>query len=204
MEDFDEIIRRYSEELKEMGNAYGGEAQIETAENAPVSENEKVSEEATTESQKSENTVFDNETEEETIENESSEDENAEFEAEEVNPPKVTFPEGEATSSADFFARVFTGEGAYPVKAARVVVYRGDNIYAFLETDGEGSTKRVKLPAFKESNSLDPDSENRSLEYLADVFASGFTAQKGLAVSAVGGSEIVLNVLLVPEEERLS
>ena len=204
MEDFDEIIRRYSEKLKEMGDTYGGEVQIETVENAFVSENEESLQETTTESQESENTVFDNETEEETIENEPSEDENAEFEAEEVNPPKVTFHEGEATSSADFFARVFTGESAYPVKDAKVVVYRGDNIYAFLETDGEGSTKRVKLPAFKESNSLDPDSENRSLEYLADVFASGFTAQKGLVVSAVGGSEIVLNVLLVPEEERLS
>lgn len=187
-----------------MGDAYGGEIISEIAEKEPESENETTSEEVTTESQKSENTVFDDKTKEETIKNEPSEVENAEQEAEEVNPPKVIFPEGEATASADFFARVFTGEGAYPVKSARVVVYRGDNIYAFLETDGEGSTKRVKLPAFKESNSLDPDSENRSLEYLADVFASGFTSQKELVVSAVGGSEIVLNVLLVPEEERLS
>lgn len=204
MEDFDEIIRKYSEKLKKMGDAYGGEAPAEAPEKASESENEEISQETTTESKKEENAVFDGETKEETAKKEESEDENAETESEEPKAPKVTFPEGEATSSADFFARVFTGEGAYPVKAARVVVYRGDNIYAFLETDGEGSTKRVKLPAFKESNSLDPDSENRSLEYLADVFAEGFTAQKGLVVSAVGGSEIVLNVLLVPEEERLS
>lgn len=204
MEDFDEMIRKYSEKLKKMGDAYGGEASAKTPENASESENEETLKETTTESQKEENTVFDDKTEEEEAKKEDSEDENAEIELEEAEPPKVIFPEGEATSSADFFARVFTGEGAYPVKGARVIVYRGDNIYAFLETDGEGSTKKVKLPAFSESNSLDPDSENRSLEYLADVFASGFTAQKGLVVSAVGGSEIVLNVLLVPEEERLS
>lgn len=203
-DDIDEMIKRYSEKLQQMGDAYGGEVTSEIVSEGAVSENEETSQKMTTEPKKDENPIFDNETTKQEAKKEESEGENAEQKQEEAAPPVVAFPEGEATSSADFFARVFTGEGAYPVASARVIVYRGDNIYAFLETDSEGSTKRVKLPAFRESNSLDPDSENRSLEYLADVFASGFTAQKGLVVSAVGGSELVLNVLLVPEEEGLS
>ncbi len=204
MEELDEIIKSYSEKLKQMGDAYGGEAPREEAEKASESENEETLQEVTTESLAEENYANSTETAESEGENGELREEAAVNTEPAAGPPVVAFPEGEATSSADFFARVFTGEGAYPVASAKVVVYRGDNIYAFLETDKEGSTKRVKLPAFKQENSLDPDSENRSLEYLADVFASGFTAQKELVVSAVGGSEIVLNVLLVPEEERLN
>lgn len=186
-----------------MGSIYGGEAEKKAPSNEPESENEVSSSKESNEPQKEENAENEADLQEKTAKNTPSEEENA-FAQEVATAPSVILPEGEATSSATFFARVFTGENTYPVAGARVVIYRGDNIYAFLETDKNGRTKSVKLPAFSESNSLEPENENQSIAYNADIFASGFTSQKGLLVSAVGGSEIVLNVLLVPEEEGLS
>jgi len=207
-ENLDELIKKYSEALVEMGQTYGGEVPLEraeTAEKEPKSENEAVSDIATTDSDDNEKPLSAPETATEAAEIELTGEEDDPVNTEPaVKAPSVNFEEGEATSSATFFARVFTGEGAYPVKEARVVVYRGDNIYAFLETDAEGKTKTVRLPAFEESNSLESDNENRSIDYFADIFAQGFDVQKGLLISAVGGSDIVLNVLVVPEKEGLS
>lgn len=192
----------------EMGQTYGGELLPEvgtTPENTPKIDSDSVLDETTTESPKEENVQNDAETMAKPPENTLSEDENeAVNTSPAVREPSVSFPEGEATSSANFFARVFTAENAYPVEGAKVVVYRADNIYAFIETDSEGKTKTVKLPAFEKSNSLDKDNIYQSIDYFADVFAVGFTPQKGLQVSAVGGSDMVLNVILIPEEEGLS
>lgn len=185
-----------------MGSVYGGEAEKETPSDTSDEAEETTSDEEGNESPEREKEPSEPISEKERVKNEGSDTENAEAESA-ARPPSVLMPEGEATSSATFFARVFTGEGSYPVQGAKVVLYRGDNIYSFLETDENGRTKTVKLPAFAESNSLEPDNENQSISYNADVFAESFTPQKGLLVSAVGGSEIVLNVLLVPQEERL-
>lgn len=203
-DNLDEIIKKYSEALMEMGQTYGGEVQLEgrkLTEKASKIGYGKTLQKATTDSSQKEKAVETAETDENDKENDASGDETADTDN---KAPTVSFPQGEATSSASFFAGVFTAENAYPIEGARVVVYRADNIYAFLETDGEGKTKTVKLPAFEESNSLDKDSEYQNIDYLADVFAEGFRAQKGLLVSSVGGSDIVLNVLMVPEEEGLS
>lgn len=207
-ENLDELIKKYSEVLVEMGQTYGGEVPLgasETAGKELKSKNKAVSNVVTTDSDDKENPLKAPETATGSGEIVLTGDEDDPVNTEPaVKAPSVNFEEGEATSSATFFARVFTGEGAYPVKGAKVVVYRGDNIYAFLETDAEGKTKTVRLPAFEESNSLESDNENRSIDYFADIFAQSFDSQKGLLVSAVGGSDIVLNVLVVPEKEGLS
>lgn len=191
----------------EMGQTYGGEVPIETqktVKNAAEADSEDASEGTTTESPKEENTPKTPKTAQTAPKNASPETENESINTSPaVRAPEVSFPEGEATSSASFFARVFTAENAYPIEGAKVVVYRGDNIYAFVETDSEGRTKTVSLPAFEESNSLEEDNSRQSIDYYADVFSAGFVTQKGLLVSAVGGSDIVLNVLMIPEEEEI-
>ena len=201
IEDIDEMIKKYSQSLVEMGLIYGGEVEKDVA-MLPNAENESTSEEAMSSSSEAANPSKAPETVAETAKNTSIEVEDVNTDPA-VSPPSARFPEGEATSAAAFSAAVFSGAQAYPVANARVVVYRGDNIYAFVTTDGNGKTKTVSLPAFDESNSLESDNPRRSIDYLADVFAEGFIAQKGLLVSAVGGSDILLNVLMIPEEERI-
>ena len=104
----------------------------------------------------------------------------------------------EMTAYATFSARVFTGNNAYPVENAKVLVVKDDKLYTFLTTDRDGATKKVRLPAFPESNSLDPDSENQRVNYTGEVYATGFTPKKGLLISAVGGSDVVLDVQMTP------
>ena len=202
IEDIDEMIKKYSQSLVEMGLIYGGEAE-KSGVTVSKTENKAASEETTSSSKESENTQKEPETATETAKNTTIEVEDVNTDPA-VSPPSVDFPEGEANSSATFSAAVFSGAEAYPVANARVVVYRGDNIYAFVTTDENGKTKAVRLPAFDESNSLESDNPRRSIDYSADVFAEGFITQKGLLVSAVGGSDIILNVLMIPEEERIS
>ena len=196
------MIKKYSQSLVEMGLIYGGEIEKDST-TSPNTENKTAFEETTSSSEEAPNPPKSPETAAETAENASIEVEDVNTDPA-VSPPSVDFPEGEATSSAAFSAVVFSGAETYPVANARVVVYRGDNIYAFVTTDENGKTKAVRLPAFDESNSLESDNPRRSIDYFADVFAEGFITQKGLLVSAVGGSNIVLNVLMIPEEERIS
>lgn len=196
------MIKKYSQSLVEMGLTYGGEVEKE-APAAPKTAYKAALKEMTTSSKETENTANPPEMPAETPKNTSIEVEDVNTDPA-VGPPTVSFPEGEATSFAGFVAAVFSGEEAYPIAEARVVVYRGDNIYAFLTTDENGRTKTARLPAFEESNSLESDNPRRSIDYNADVFAEGFIAKRGLLVSAVGGSDILLKVIMVPDEERIS
>ncbi len=217
-ENFDDIIKKYTEALEIMGQTYGGEAES-VAETPPKTENERLSQNeasyppekenpvqgAETEETAAENEVTPTENEEPPTENGESPTENADVNTDPaVGPPSMNFPEGEATSFAPFSAAVFSGEEAYPIAGARVVIYRGDSIYAFLTTDENGRTNAARLPAFEESNSLEADNPQQSIDYSADVFAEGFITQKGLLVSAVGGSDILLKVIMIPQEERIS
>ena len=202
-ENLDDIIKKYTEELEMMGRVYGGEFE-KTVEKPPKTENEEISTEVTTESNEDNNAVKEAEMPPETAKNEETEVESGGIDTEPaVNEPATENVQSEAVSSADFTAVVYSGEGAYPVEGARIVVYRGDSIYAFLQSDKNGRTKTVRLPAFSEESSLTPDNPESNIDYSADVFAEGFIAQKGLLVSSVGGSEILLKVLLVPEGERV-
>ncbi len=119
--------------------------------------------------------------------------------AEEISPEE----ENDLTDFAAFSARVFTGNNAYPIENAKVLVVKDDNLYTFLTTDRDGVTKKVRLPSFPESNSLNPESGQRSIEYTGEVYATGFTPKKGLLISAVGGSDIVLDVQMTPISERV-
>lgn len=112
--------------------------------------------------------------------------------------------EDDMESFATFRGRVFTGFGAFPVENAKVILYKNDVLYAFLVTDKNGETLTIKLEAFPEKNSLEPLSDEQRTDYSADVYAEGFTEKKNLLVSAVGGSDVVLDVELVPESEVIS
>ena len=105
--------------------------------------------------------------------------------------------------TAVFYARVFTGDSAYPLKGAKVVLRRDGQLTAFLISDKNGETPKVKIPAYPKENSLEPFSENQRLDYLADVYMTGFTTRKDLLVSAVGGAEVVLDVQMSPVSERI-
>lgn len=105
--------------------------------------------------------------------------------------------------TAVFYARVFTGDSAYPLKGAKVVLRRDGQLVSFLISDKNGETPKVKIPAYPKENSLEPFSENQSLDYLADVYMKGFTTLKDLLVSAVGGTEVVLDVQMTPVPERI-
>lgn len=106
------------------------------------------------------------------------------------------------TDTATFFATVRTGGGAYPVPNAKIIVGKDDSIVSFLITDGNGDTPKVSLPAYPREDSLSSETA-RTVNYFADVYRSGFQDKKNLPVSAVGGAEIVLNVELTPNEERM-
>lgn len=105
------------------------------------------------------------------------------------------------TGKATFFADVSTGGGAYPVANAKVIVGKNDTIYAFLVTDENGNTPKVTLPAYPAADALNPATV-KTVEYYADVYASGFEEKRNLEVSAVGDSNIILTVELTPMQER--
>ncbi len=109
----------------------------------------------------------------------------------------------EPTDFAYFRARVFTGNNAYPIENARVLVIKDGKLFTFLSTDSDGITKKVKLPSYPEINSLEPESDEQYVQYTAEVYAKGFTPKKNLLVSAVGGSDVILDVQLTPLDERV-
>ncbi len=131
---------------------------------------------------------------------EEAQSENEESENTDSIEPIPTEPQ----NFASFMAAVFTADSAFAVENARVSIYRGDNLYAFLTTDKSGETIKIKLEAFPEKNSLESLSEDQRIDYSASVSADGFTTQTGLLVSAVGGADIVLNVQLIPESEGIN
>ena len=191
IDNLDDMIKKYTEVLENMGRAYGGEEE-RTVVTPSVAQKEEVSEQTTTYSDTEENAEKDPETATETPENTDDGQLNDDEQDSAANDGDKEAADSELTSSADFTAAVFSGEQTYPVEGAKIVVYRDDNIYAFLETDKNGTTKKMSLPAFAKENSLEADNPLRSVDYYADAFAEGFTAQKGLLVQAVGGSEIFL------------
>lgn len=198
------MIKKYRDALNEMGQLYGGEEKNELILQGEKDPKEDTSIQESNESAETEKALNDTENSaydanESLSADESVNEEDGNF----FRAPSVMLPEGEMTDFAYFTANVFSGEETYPVEKAKIVIYRGDNIYAFLSTDESGKTKKIKLPAFNRENSLESDNPDKTVSYQADIFAEGFVAQKGLLVDAVGGSDIVLKVILVPEEERI-
>ena len=114
-----------------------------------------------------------------------------------------SYPEANPENYATFTARVFSGDEAYPVEGAKIMIYRDGNLHTFLITNENGETPTVKIESAPAENALIPNSENQELDYRADVYADGFTPRKGLLVSAVGDSHILLTVQLTPLSERI-
>ena len=102
-----------------------------------------------------------------------------------------------------FTAKVYSGNQAYAVPDAKISVDLDGKLYAFRITDENGSTRQIKLESYPKLNSFIPESDEQTVDYSADVFADGFIERKGLLVSAVGGSDILLNTELTPLSERI-
>lgn len=122
---------------------------------------------------------------------------------EEENNRQPDVPGEGKDSFALFTARVFAGDSVYPIPGAKILIYLGKELQAFLITNEEGETPWIRLASYPKENSLEPLNTQQSVDYYADVYAPGFTERKGLLVSAVGGSKIILRVPLTPQEERI-
>ena len=112
-------------------------------------------------------------------------------------------PLADPENFALFTARVFSGGEAFAVPNAKISIYLDGKLHAFLITDANGATKQIKLQSYPALNNFIPDSTEQTLDYSADIYADGFSERKGLLVSAVGGSEILLNIELTPLSERI-
>ena len=117
--------------------------------------------------------------------------------------PTSELPLAAPENFALFRAAVYSGNQAYAVPEAKISIYLDGKLHAFLITDENGSTQQIKLESYPKLNSFIPESDEQTIDYSADIFADGFTERKGLLVSAVGGSEILLNTELTPLSERI-
>ena len=117
--------------------------------------------------------------------------------------PTSELPLANPENFALFTAKVYSGNQAYAVPNAKISIYLDGKLHAFLITDANGATKQIKLESYPKINSFIPESDEQTIDYYADVFAEGFTERKGLLVSAVGGSDILLSTELTPLSERI-
>ncbi len=117
--------------------------------------------------------------------------------------PTSELPLANPENFALFSARVFSGGEAYPVPNAKISIYLDGKLHAFLITDENGATKQIKLESYPKLNSFIPENTEQTVDYSADVFAEGFSEKKDLLISAVGGTDILLNTELTPLSERI-
>ena len=112
-------------------------------------------------------------------------------------------PEADPENFSYFSAAVYSGNQAYAIPDAKISIYIDGKLHAFLITDKNGKTKKIKLGSYPKINTFIPESQEQRVDYYADIYADGFTPKKGLLVSAVGGSDILLNAELTPLSERI-
>ena len=117
--------------------------------------------------------------------------------------PISDLPLANPENFALFTAKVYSGNQAYAVPNAKISIYLDNTLHAFLITDENGTTKQIKLQSYPALNNFIPESDQQTIDYSADVFAEGFIEKKGLLVSVVGGSDILLNTELTPLSERI-
>lgn len=188
----DKLIASYSDELLKQNTLWQSKGLTPLYEEKTQDDiNEEISNQ-----EQSEDYIKDEEQDSE-VEEKTDADDNTE--QENVSSESSVMPD----STANFFARVLSANGAYPVFEARVLLYKDGELFKVLTTSISGETPKVKIPAYSKENSLNPQGENQRFEYSADIYADGFVTQKGLVVSAVGDSEIILAVQLTPVEERI-
>ncbi len=215
------MIEQYTKQLLEMGKLHGGEAAPATVEDEKVevpakkaSEDEAPSEKETFQQPpeiNEEENIYENKADAlsqedigEIIRQQEEKKTMLENELENQTQLNDTAEEEKLSSQASFVARVFAGENIYPVADAKVIIYQGDKIFAFVTTDENGSTKKITLPAYPMQNSLEAENTEQTSDYMADVFAPGFVPKKGILVSTVGESEVILDVFMTPESERIN
>lgn len=117
--------------------------------------------------------------------------------------PDSEVPLADPNDFAYFSAGVYSGNQAYAIPNAKISIYLDGKLHSFLITDENGTTKKIKLQSYPKTNTFIPENDRQTVDYSADVFAEGFAEKKGLLVSAVGGSDILLNVELTPLSERI-
>ena len=187
--ELDELISKYTDDLIKLKKKWA-QLGIETETLSASSDKDS----ADTSEEAQENTEFHDIIDDTAIE---PEDDNTSI------SPSEEIPKSSPENFAMFSARIFTGNQAYPVANAKVSVYLDGKLHLFLITDENGETKKVKLESFPEINSFIPENTNQALDYSADIYADGFTQKRNLLVSAVGDSDILLNVQLIPLSERI-
>ncbi len=198
----DEMIAYYSDELMKLKKTKMENA--ETAEtNIPQQENENVESVAENEEPETDTQQDDFIIEEDLPMLPFNEEEEQSTQSDETSETVQTQNETVPLSTANFFARVFSGDSAIPILGAKVILKRNGELYKVLTTSASGETQKIKIASYEKENSLQPESENQSYDYFADVYADGFVTQKDLLVSAVGESEIILTVQMIPVSERI-
>ena len=193
--DLDELISKYTDDLiklKEKWSQLGISVQEKAS---PTQEDTKAVDEPSAEVQSEEAAIPYTEDFQDTAVKPDQEKENI--------SPASELPLASPENFALFTAKVYSGSQAYAVPNAKISIYLDGKLHAFLITDENGSTKQIKLEAYPKINSFIPESTEQTIDYYADIFAEGFTERRGLLVSAVGGSDILLSAELTPLSERI-
>ena len=195
--DLDLLISKYTDDLIKLKDKWSESGII--TEEAPMPDNEET-EDAITE--ESEDDIPD-ETEE-ALPEEIIEDTAVKPDEDKENiSPISDIPLADPENFALFTAKVYSGNQAYAVPDAKISVYLDGKLHAFLITDENGSTKQIKLESYPKLNTFIPESDEQTIDYSADIYAEGFIERRGLLVSAVGGSDILLSTELTPLSERI-
>ncbi len=197
--DIDELISKYTDDLlklKDKWSQWGIVTEETTAVNTELPTQEETTEVPTEE--------ITDESLEEPPQVSAQEDTAVKPDEERENiSPTSELPLANSENFALFIAKVYSGNQAYAVPNAKISIYLDGKLHAFLTTDENGATKQIKLESYPKINSFIPESNEQTIDYSADIFAKGFAERKGLLVSAVGGSDILLNAELTPLSERI-
>ena len=191
--DLDELISKYTDDLLKLKEKWSqwGIVTEEPQEESPLPETatyenpDEITKEAPTREATTEDAAVKTDEEQENISS--------------TSDLPTTTPENYAL----FRANVYSGNQAYAVPDAKISIYLDGKLHAFLITDENGATKQIKLESYPKINSFIPESTQQTVDYSADIFAEGFAEKKGLLVSAVGGSDILLSTELTPLSERI-
>ena len=193
-QDFNFLISKYSNDLMELKEKWSKWGVVTEEKNEKEEDSESPVSEKVKETPEFPEEDF---PEEERILNESS------LLSDSAKGAESEYPKVNPENYATFIASVFSGDEAYPIEGAKIMIYRENNLHTFLITNANGKTAKVKIESAPAENALVPNSENQEINYFADVFADGFAPKKGLLVSAVGDSDILLTVQLTPLSERI-
>lgn len=92
----------------------------------------------------------------------------------------------------------FSGNQAEPIEGARVVVSRGDTVYANTETDRDGTTPVIPLPSVDPALTLRPGNDQPYVPYTIQVNAEGFRPVRHENVPVYGNNYVTQPIALLP------